>query len=69
MGLLRAVWFVMALPFRLLFVTIAVLGRIAGLVVGFLLMVVGTALLPGPLFLIGIPLLVIGLVLTLRCLE
>jgi hypothetical protein len=68
-GLLRAVCFLMALPFRLLFLTIAVLGRITGLVVGFLLMVVGTALLPGPLFLIGIPLLVIGLVLTLRCLE
>jgi hypothetical protein len=68
-GLVRAVWFVMALPFRLLFLTIALLGRITGLVVGFLLMVVGTALLPGPLFLIGIPLLVVGLVLTLRCLE
>ena len=68
-GLVRAIGFVIALPFRLVFWTIALLGRITGLVVGFLLMVVGTALLPGPLFLIGIPLLVIGLVLTLRCLE
>jgi hypothetical protein len=68
-GLVRAVGFLIALPFRLVFLTIALLGRITGLVVGFLLMVVGTALLPGPLFLIGIPLLLVGLVLTLRCLE
>jgi hypothetical protein len=69
LGLVRAIGFLIALPFRLIFLTIAVLGRITGLVVGFLLMVVGTAFLPGPLFLIGIPLLLIGLVLTLRCLE
>ncbi len=69
LGLVRVIGFLIALPFRLLFLVIALLGRITGLVVGFLLMVVGTALLPGPLFLIGIPLLVIGLVLTLRCLE
>jgi hypothetical protein len=68
-GLLRAAWFVVTLPFRLVFATIALLGRLTGLALGFILMVVGTAFLPGPLFLIGIPLLFIGLVLTLRCLE
>ena len=68
-SLVRAIGFLIVLPFRLVFLAIALLGRITGLVVGFLLMVVGTALLPGPLFLIGIPLLLIGLVLTLRCLE
>jgi hypothetical protein len=68
-GLFRAIWFVVTLPFRLVFNTIALLGRLTGLVLGFTLMVVGTAFLAGPLFLIGIPLLVIGLVLTLRCLE
>jgi hypothetical protein len=68
-GLVRMIGFLIALPFRLVFLVIALLGRITGLVVGFLLMVVGTAFLPGPLFVIGIPLLLIGLVLTLRCLE
>jgi hypothetical protein len=68
-GLLRTAWFVVTLPFRLVFATIALLGRLTGLALGFTLMVVGTAFLPGPLFLIGIPLLLIGLVLTLRCLE
>jgi hypothetical protein len=68
-GLFRMTWYVITFPFRLVFLTIALLGRLTGLVLGFSLMVVGTALLLGPLFLIGIPLLVIGLVLTLRCLE
>ncbi|MGP0062294.1 MAG: hypothetical protein ACLQGP_01665 [Isosphaeraceae bacterium] len=69
MGLFRMTWFVITLPFRLVFLTIALLGRLTGLVLGFTLIVVGTAFLLSPLFLIGIPLLVIGLVLTLRCLE
>jgi hypothetical protein len=69
LGLFRAIWFVITFPFRLVYLTIALLGRLTGLVLGFSLMVVGTALVLGPLFLIGIPLLVIGLVLTLRCLE
>lgn len=68
-GLFRVCWFVVSLPFRLVFAVIALLGRLTGLILGFVLMVVGTALLPGPLFIVGIPLLVIGLVLTLRCLE
>jgi hypothetical protein len=67
-ALFRAVWFLVALPFRLVFWTIAWLGRMTGVVLGFLLMVVGVALLAGPLFILGIPLFVVGLVLTLRCL-
>jgi hypothetical protein len=69
LALLGALWFVVALPFRLVFWTIAWLGRLTGVVLGFVLMVVGMALLAGPLFILGIPLFVIGLVLTLRCLE
>jgi hypothetical protein len=64
-----AVWFIATLPFRLVFWIIALLGRIAGIVLGFSLMVGGMFFLAGPLFLIGIPLFIIGLVLTLRCLE
>ena len=69
LGLFRAIWFLITLPFRLVFLVIALLGRLTGLVGGLPPHGRGHGLLPGPLFLIGIPLLVIGLVLTLRCLE
>ena len=36
---------------------------------GFSLMVVGMALWAGPLFFVGIPIFLVGLVLTLRCLD
>jgi hypothetical protein len=67
--LLSATWFAISLPFRLVFWLIALLGRLTGVILGFLLMVVGMALWASPLFVVGIPLFVIGLVLTLRCLE
>jgi hypothetical protein len=69
LALLAAIWFIVTLPFRLVFWVIALLGRVTGILVGFSLMVGGMFFLAGPLFLIGIPLFVIGLVLTLRCLE
>ena len=68
-ALLAALWFVVTLPFRLVFWVIAWLGRLTGVVLGFTLMVVGMALWAGPLFFIGIPLFLVGLVLTLRCLD
>jgi hypothetical protein len=67
-SLLAAAWFLVALPFRLVFGTIAWLGRLTGVALGFVLMVLGMFFLAGPLFIIGIPLFIIGLVLTLRCL-
>jgi hypothetical protein len=67
--LIAVLWFVASLPFRLLFWTIAWLGRLTALVLGFALMVIGIALWAGPWFFIGIPLFLSGLVLTLRCLE
>lgn len=67
--LATALWFVVTLPFRLVFWVIAWLGRLTAVVLGFLLMVVGMALWAGPLFFIGIPLFLVGLVLTLRCLD
>jgi hypothetical protein len=66
---LRGVWFILTVPFRLVFRLVAWLGRITALLVGFSLMVVGMALWAGPFFWIGIPLFVSGLVLTLHCLE
>jgi hypothetical protein len=69
MTLLAALWFLVTLPFRLLFWGIAWLGRLTAVVLGFSLMVVGVALWAGPLFFLGIPLFLVGLVLTLRCLD
>jgi hypothetical protein len=63
-----AIWSVVTLPFRLVVWVVETLGRVTGLVFGFMLMVVGVALWAGPLFLIGIPLFVVGLLLFLRCL-
>jgi hypothetical protein len=68
-ALLALLWFVAALPFRLVFWIIAWMGRLTAVVLGFSLMVVGMALWAGPLFFIGIPLFLVGLVLTLRCLD
>ena len=67
--LIAALWFVVSLPFRLVFWIIAWMGRLTAVVLGFSLMVVGMALWAGPLFFIGIPVFLVGLVLTLRCFE
>jgi hypothetical protein len=66
---LSAAWLTVSMPFRLFFWLLALLGRLTGIILGFLMMVVGVALWASPLFLIGIPVFVVGLVLTLRCLE
>jgi len=68
-GILAALWFTVTLPLRLAFWIVAWLGRLSAVLLGFLLMVLGVALWAGPLFFIGIPLFVVGLLLTLRCLE
>ena len=62
-------WFVLTLPFRLVFGIFSLVGRLAALVVGFVIMVGGAALLPGPFALIGLALFAIGLLLALRSLE
>jgi hypothetical protein len=67
--LIVAVWSAVTLPFRLIFWIIAWMGRLTAVVLGFSLMVVGIALWAGPLFFIGIPLFLVGLILTLRCLD
>jgi hypothetical protein len=67
--MLAAVWFLVTLPFRLIFWLIAWAGRLTAVLLGFSLMVVGMALWAGPFFFIGIPLFLVGLVLTLRCLD
>lgn len=69
LNLLGTLWHVVTLPFRLVFWTIAWVGRLTAVLLGFSLMVVGMALWAGPLFFLGIPLFLVGLVLTLRCLD
>lgn len=68
LALLSAVWFVVTLPFRVILWAVSLLGRLAGVTIGFTLMVVGMAFLAGPLALIGLPLFIVGLFLTLRSL-
>lgn len=59
---------VITLPFRVLIAVVELLGRLTGVFVGFGLMVVGAALSASSFFILGIPVFVIGLVMTLRCL-
>jgi hypothetical protein len=67
-AVLGAIWAILTFPFRVVGWVVDLLGRLSGLLIGFTLMVLGAALGAGPLFMIGIPLFIIGLVLTLRCL-
>lgn len=67
-GLVHACWLILTSPIRLVFWIIAFLGRLTGVILGFSLMVVGMALWAGPFFIVGIPLFIIGLLMTLRCL-
>jgi hypothetical protein len=64
----RALWWLLTLPFRLLGWVVELLGRIAALIVGFGLMVVGVAFWAGTIYFVGIPLFIVGLLLTLRAL-
>ncbi|HWE40065.1 MAG TPA: hypothetical protein VG406_26170 [Isosphaeraceae bacterium] len=66
--MLGFVWSVLTLPFRLIVALVELLGRLAALVLGFGLMVVGAALAAGPLFPVGIPVFVVGLLIALRAL-
>ena len=67
-AMLGTLWAILTFPFRLVGWFVEFLGRLTGLAIGFTLMVIGVALGAGPLFIIGIPLFIVGLVLTLRCL-
>jgi hypothetical protein len=64
--MLELIWSVVTLPFRLIGLLVAMVGRAVGLVIGFVLMVVGVALGAGAFFPLGIPLFIIGLILTLK---
>jgi hypothetical protein len=67
--ILAILWFTLTLPLRLVFWAVAWFGRLSAVLLGFALMVLGVALWAGPLFFVGIPVFIVGLLLTLRCLE
>jgi hypothetical protein len=73
LGLLRQLaitaWFILFLPIRFVALVLGFVGRLAGVILGFGLIVLGMALCTGPLFIFGIPVLIIGLLLLLRCLH
>jgi len=68
MGMFRVAWSVLTFPFRLIAWVVELIGRSMGVALGFVLMVVGVAICSGSLLILGIPVFVIGLLVTLRCL-
>jgi hypothetical protein len=66
--MLGTLWTLVTLPIRLVVWVLDFLGRATGLVVGFALMVLGVAVVAGPSLILGLPIFVIGLILTLKSL-
>jgi hypothetical protein len=66
--MLGTLWLVITLPFRLIAWVVELLGRATGLALGFILMVIGIALCSGALVILGVPVFIVGLLLTLRSL-
>ena len=62
-------WSVILVPFRLRIGAVELFGRLVALVLGFILMVLGVAVCAGPLIIVGIPLFVVGLIITMRALD
>ena len=66
--MLGMIWTIVTLPIRLVVGILDFLSRATGLVLGFALMVLGVAVGAGPSLALGVPIFVIGLLLTLRSL-
>jgi hypothetical protein len=66
--MLGEIWSVLTLPFRLIAAVVAFCGRALGVVIGFALMVAGVAFCSGAIYILGLPLFVVGLLMTLKCL-
>lgn len=66
--MIHVIWSLVAFPFRLLALAVEFLGRFAALALGFTLMVAGGAISAGSLYVIGLPIFLLGLLLTLRAL-
>ena len=66
--MLGVIWTIVTLPVRLIVWVLDFLGRAIGLAIGFALMVLGVAVGAGPSLVLGVPIFVVGLLLTLRSL-
>lgn len=66
--MLGTLWWVVTLPFRLIGLAVEFVGRAVGVVLGFALMVVGMALCAAAWLPLGVPVFVVGLLVTLKCL-
>jgi hypothetical protein len=66
--MLGVIWSILTLPIRLVVWVLDFLSRATGLAIGFALMVLGVALGAGPSMILGVPIFIIGLLLTLRSL-
>jgi hypothetical protein len=66
--MLGVIWTLVTLPIRLVVGILDFLSRATGLTLGFALMVLGVALGAGSWLLLGAPIFVVGLILTLKCL-
>jgi hypothetical protein len=66
--MLAALWSILTSPFRLVGWVVGLFGRLVGVALGFALMVVGVALCAASWLVVGLPLFVVGLLVTLRSL-
>ncbi len=62
------IWTILTLPIRIIVWIVDFLARATGLAVGFALMVLGVAVGAGPSMILGVPIFLVGLLLTLRSL-
>lgn len=61
-------WSIVSFPFRVLGWIVGLVGRLVGAILGFVVMVVGVAFCTGGVVLLGVPLFIVGLILTLKSL-
>jgi hypothetical protein len=66
--MLGALWTILTLPIRIIVWVLDFLCRATGLAIGFALMVLGVVVVAGPSLILGAPIFLIGLVLTLKSL-
>jgi hypothetical protein len=66
--MLQALWSILTFPFRLIGWVVGLFGRLIGVVLGFAMMVVGVALCASSWLIVGLPLFLVGLIVTLRSL-
>ena len=64
--MLGLIWNIVTLPVRLLVGALDLLGRATVMGFGFALMVLGVAIGAGPSIVLGVPIFVVGLILTLK---